>query len=148
MRILLTICLMALAGSSMAAEPVLLWNTEGDRASFDRMRDALEVTGGHAQHAYPPHFLAGRIAPAHLMDLPPSAEVLTVDGDRSVLSIASKDAQSFAEAWTRAMQKQDLPRVIPENLPPLVDDVIEIAMPEGGPTGAFGERGTGTCQQL
>ena len=141
MKACVTIALLLISAHAMAAEPVLLWNTEGDRASFDRMRDALEAGGGHAQHAYPPHFLAGRIAAEHLMDLPATAEVLTVDGDRSILAGASQDAQSFAEAWTRAMQKQRQPRVIPENVPPLVDDVISITTPGQGSPGGYEERG-------
>jgi len=138
-RVVLVISL-CIAFPTLAVEPVLLWNTAGDRASFDQMRQALEEAGGHAQHAYIPYFLAGRITPEHLLDLPPSVAVLTLEGDRSLLTTAPEDAQRFAEAWTMAMLKQRQPREIPENLPPLINDVIEIPVPVGGSMGRDGDR--------
>ena len=78
MKILLALLLAYSASLAIANEPLLLYNSTGDRASFDQMREALKETGGHAQHAYIPYFLAGRIAPEHLMALPATVEIVTL----------------------------------------------------------------------
>jgi len=88
------------------------------------MRSALEDAGGHAQHAYIPYFLAGRFAPEHLITLPSTVKVFTASSDLTTLAELPDDADSFAEAWARAIHKQNQPRVIPEDAPPLVDDVV------------------------
>jgi len=74
------------------------------------------------------------------MALPATVEIVTLHSDRTLLATAPEDAQQFAEAWTMAMLKQRQPREIPENLPPLVNDVIEVTVPEKGALGRRGDR--------
>jgi len=74
------------------------------------------------------------------MALPATVEIVTLHSDRTLLATAPEDAQQFAEAWTMAMLKQLQPREIPKDLPPLVDDVIAIPVPEQGSLGRADER--------